>query len=464
MDRLLKAHYQGLKELFVGGELHQPQKSWLIPVKEPLIYIDGDRIETKKDQLWLNFGSVSPLQTKEESITVSNLTQQPFMVWVKVYADYLSANWENQFEEILLERSGGTADLQVTFKGGKLNKKSYTQAISLLAETDSGENIETLLNVRIDTTANFPHAKFDFNGMQRAIPHGFGTIDPVKPDTGSPQSYRLGIVNTGQETLTVSLESLPPWLTVKKNKKTVKPHPAELNISPNKEVTVTFRPKAALEFLGKQKCRTTLITNDSRPDHREIPLQFSVKQEINEAFVTAITPPRIEVDQRGSSEFKIQLLNHGNSEATITPKDGSAAVTIDKQTVIPAASDGRAQEIDLRATASGKGLTPGVQQLTLKLTVSGGSQEELTIPIDITVIKSHKETFTVKICDSCHLAENEEYLYCSLCGTELPEAEEVSEDLLVKCRECKRMFQKGYQYCPVDGKPLAPISTEGGVQ
>ncbi len=380
-----------LKEIFVGGELHRPQKSWIIPVREPFLDIYGQEVTPGNEGFKMDFGSVSPLDIKQKSVFVTNLTQQPLMVWVKETEtrahEGISARWQNNSSEILLNPSGGTAELQVNFRGSIVKEQSIDTSIGLVAEMESGVTKEFLLQVRIHTFINFPYVEFNFNGTKRPVPHDFGTIDPILKDSTAVNLYRLAIKNVGKERLTLLLHQLPQWLMVEVDGQAVGNPGEEFHVEADMETMVNFYPLASMDFLGKQSTDIQLKSNDIRPSYREIKLQFSLTQEIKGPYITWEKPSHLEVIAGGTREFKIPLINWGNQQARISPGNKSNPITIKEDIIIPMAEAGKPKRKELPAVINCEHLPPGNQQMELEILVAESSQGKLKVPIDVSVIE-----------------------------------------------------------------------------
>jgi hypothetical protein len=388
-----------LKEIFVGGELQRPQKSRIIPVLEPFLDISGPGVTPGNEGFKLDFGSVSPLDIKQKSVFVANLTQQPVMVWVKETEtgtrEGISAQWQNNSSEILLNPSGGTAELQVNFNGSIVKDQFIDKSIVLVAEMESGVTKEFSLQVRIHTYINFPYGEFDFNGTKRPIPHDFGTIDPIRKDSTAVNRYRLAIKNVGKEKLTFSLQQLPKWLMVEVDELAVDNPAEEFDVEVDMDTIVNFYPLPSMDFLGNQSSDIRLESNDIRPAYRNIDLQFSLTQEIEGSYITWEEPPQLEVILGGTREFKIPLMNWGNRQARISPGNKSNPVTINEEIIIPMAEAGKPIRKELPAVINCEHLPPGNQQMELEILIADSKQEKLKVPIDVSVIDIEANPGTV---------------------------------------------------------------------
>ncbi|HLP58874.1 MAG TPA: hypothetical protein VK186_08595, partial [Candidatus Deferrimicrobium sp.] len=386
MDNLSNELYSELKQIFLGG-LEQPQTSWLLPLSEPYLDIYGENVIPEGDNFCLDFGTVSPLDAVQRTLFISNLAQQQIMVWVKGNDEHIAARFPGNFSEIFLSRENGMADLTVTFHGSAVEEKLLNKGIILVAEMENGTKKEIILNMRIHTILNFPYAEFnfDFEKMGSIISHDFGIIDPTK-NTNQIEPYRLLIKNIGKETLSLSLNNLPPWLVAEMDGPKIQSPGGEFGIAPGIVTDLTFRPLGAIDFLGQHKSEFQLDTNDIRIGARNFNFQFSLVQEINGPYVALGNKPNFEVVEGGKRTFKIQLLNWGNKVALVIQKKNEQICITEDVNVIPTAYEGKPGKIELPAIFDSKKMPPGVHMLEMELALPGCCPEKIIIPITASII------------------------------------------------------------------------------
>jgi hypothetical protein len=385
MDKLLNDYLPSLKDIFVGGELHQPQQSWIAAVEEPFLDIYGEDVYCENDTARLDFNDTIPLQAVQKTVSFLNMTQQPVLVTVNETNAGIAAVWKNNSFDIHLEPAGA-AELKVTFNGNAFDEKLMEQAVSLVAEMESGGSKEFTLQVRIQPVTLYPRVEFKFNGSSRLSDCDFGAVDQMENDLETIEPYRLSVKNTGTEQLKCFLGSLPGWLTAEVDEQSIDTPNREFLVEAEGETIVNFRPRETLEFSGKQKCYVRLETNDFRPARGSINLQFSVTLAIKEAHVTLEEEPHIELLQGKVDELQVQLLNWGGKPARIKQDDTAGVVTIKEEIDIPAAINGTPQKMALPLVIGGQLLEPGDYRFKVPLTIPGSSRKQLEVPVNVTVI------------------------------------------------------------------------------
>jgi hypothetical protein len=385
MDEHLNDYLPALKDIFVGGELQQPQQSWIVAVEEPFLDIYGEDVCSENDTLRLDFKDVIPRQREQRTVSIQNVTQQPVLVTVNKTDADIAAVWKNNSFDIHLEPAG-TEELKISFNGNSFDEKVIEQAVSLVSEMETGGSKEFLLQVRVQPVPTFPQAEFKLNSSSRLSAYDFGTMDPMAGGLEVIEPCRLSVKNTGTGQLKCSLGSLPGWLAAEINDRSIDELNPEFFVEAEEETIVNFRPVETLEFPGKQKSYIRLETNDIRPADGNINIQFLITLDIVEAYVTLENEPTIELLHGKIDKVPVQLLNWGGKPARIKLDDPSGVVTLEEEIDIPAAINGSPQKMVLPLVVDGKLLKPGDYRYNVILTIPGSSREQLEVPLSVTII------------------------------------------------------------------------------
>lgn len=376
-----------LKEFFIGSGPQQRQTSWVCPIKEPFLEINDLVVEDHQTPIMIDFGSLSPLAPGHKTIPVTNLTQQSVLLSIDHTDPHIVAQWSNQTPEILLNNSDNMAELQLTFLGGIMEDQVLDIPLSLKAEMDSGATKEYLLQLHIQINIDVPYTDYCFNGHPFPFPHDFGKLDPMSADCQNTPPYTVTFHNLGKETLECSLLPLPGWLHIEVDTQPIITANSTFKTTPGQLSTLTFRPRAALEFLGPQQGYVQITTNDSRAQYQQLDCQFSLNLEIQGPYVTLADPVYLDVLAEEKKEFTLPLLNWGNNLARIIHPQTTGPIYIKDETVIPQAKLGKPQPMALQAVFSSAGFAPGAQKLDIELFLENSHMSNLVFPIEISVIK-----------------------------------------------------------------------------
>jgi hypothetical protein len=386
MNNFSKEHISELTRIFLG-ELQQPQTSWILPVEEPFIDIHGEGLSKEKDNYLLDFGSVSAMETAQKPVFISNLTQQPLMLWIDEEGNCISAQFENNCSEVTLDNGGEAVRLDLFFNSNTITEVTINESVTIMSEiVESGSRKKFTLQIKIRTLVAFPYMELDFNGLNHPVPHNFGIIDPTERDAIKYEPCRIYIKNVGKKDLICSLKKVPGWLNVEVDGQALTNPAQEISVGPDMQTIVSFKPLASMDFFGPQHNQVQLITNDIRPSFQNINLEFSVIQEIESVYVTLVEEPMAEVVPGGVREFEIRLLNWGKAEAKLYQEKIPDIINIDRDIRVPGACDGKPGEMGLSAAIAGEKLKPGDHRLLLAFSLPDSKQELLEIPVKVHVV------------------------------------------------------------------------------
>ncbi len=387
MKKITPERFSKLKSLFIG-ELIEPPKVWLTPVKEPHIFISGDGV-TCQDMEWvLDYGPTPAIGVTVKQLCVENMGQEDLNIFIEGGKPWLNWSWKGKHQNGVLK---SRIYLETAFHGEELDeseKQGLTCLLLIHAENSTGIRKSFPLGIKIQPHTDFPYGEFNFNGSPSPGLHDFGEISPVENNPSEMPVYSLSVSNTGARPLEVTLDECPSWMGMSVSGPRYSSGKLDLQVNPHETVSVTIAPMPSPDFSGLRSGCIICQSNDIRSENKQFELPFQYIQEIKGPYVTFEQPECIEVIPNRNYTLDLLLYNRGNTPAPIFARTRDKYISVSDTVLIPNARDREPGQGTLEmAIQADDSQAPGKHTINVELTVRNGNQEPLNIPVEIFVVR-----------------------------------------------------------------------------
>jgi len=375
----------GLKRHFLGA-LSEPSPVWIVPAPGPklLLTSDGD-LRISPSAFVVDFGTVESPGEERRTLRVINLDQETLLLKVRNPNPWLTASWLGNGGGTIAHLAAGRSDLELVAAHDFLEEKRLAGSVELLAETLSGSSLSSEIQVRLAATKPHPVGLYDFQGSAKPESIDFGLLDPAASGPEAAVSYSFSFQNMTSVPLVVSFADLPAWLVFEVDGHQRRGPAAGRFFERPAPFQAEVRPVRTSQFLGLQRGRLRLTTNDFRPDLQQVDLQLTATIEPSKPCVTVDPPALTRISPAESCWMEAVLANWGKTPARLSLKSVSPAIQIQERPVVPAARNGEPGRAALRIRVSSSQLASGPQSLPLVLHVQDGEPAEVSVPVWVNV-------------------------------------------------------------------------------
>jgi len=382
--KLSQEAFLGLKRHFLGV-LVEPSPLWVAPAQRPSLLLTSDAPRGERGCI-VDFGTVESPGAEHRTLRLVNLGEEALTLRVQNANAWLQAHWLPEGEVLQLE--GRSAALLVAAAHDFLEDTFLTGTIELVADGLEGQRRICAIAVRLATRRTQALGRYGFEGEPEPRPHDFGRLDAAAVGAGEPPSYELSFESLTSIPLVVSFADLPAWLVFAVNGYQRRGPVSGRFFERVAPFRVEIRPNRSLQFLGVQRGRVVLHTNDARPAWQRLDLEFAAEIESAKPYLTLTPLERVRVPAGEVVWVEATLTNWGQSPARVSLRSRSPALQLPDRPAVPSLHDGQPGQVALRIRLVSTGLAQGTHALSLTLRVENGEPPEINIPIwvDVTAV------------------------------------------------------------------------------
>ena len=362
------------------GALSVPRQVWFSTREdEPILALSGQNIVYRNEQWNLNIGSIPSIGIINRQVCIKNISQ--FVLTISVNES------DNEWISWKLKKSnnqtnyGESVTIDISFESNQQIEHQISCTMNIHVKYHEDHEKIIPLNVVIDPCNDFPYADIQFNGNDLPDIHHFGTLHPFMNKKVTP--YLFFAKNKGSQTLKLYIEDCSEWLTIqeKQNDNTR----LEFEIPSGKTLELHIFPKTSPQFMDYHYGIIQFKSNDVREDFKAFNLEFEMQQQIEGPYVQLVEPPSpIEMISTSQLTFNVQLYNWGNEQALIEIRHKKKRLTKCK---IPGSIRAKRVKYSIPINRSLKNVSPGKYDMFFLLSVKNGKQNDIKIPLRLTVIK-----------------------------------------------------------------------------
>lgn len=316
---------------------------------------------------------------------VANLGQESVTLELLNFLPWLEARWRHG-AGTRVSVNGTGADLELVARHDFLEDQTLAGSLQLIAESLDGEKSVSGIEVRLATHRSQALGNYGFQGFpEPPKPFDFGTLDIAASGPEVIDSYVLSFQSRTSVPLRVSFSHLPAWLVFEVDGFQRRGPAAGRFFEREAPFQVDIRPVRNFHFLGLQRDRLLMETDDARPDFQRVEIEMTARVESSKPYVTVSPLEPVHVSLQEIHWAEVELMNWGLSPALLSLKSVGAGLQVQARPVVPAFQDGQPGQAALRIRISPRQLTPGSSSSSLALRVENGEPREITVPIPVRV-------------------------------------------------------------------------------
>ncbi|ETR69233.1 MAG: hypothetical protein OMM_09781, partial [Candidatus Magnetoglobus multicellularis str. Araruama] len=360
------------------------QRVWAMPdQKQANFIISGHNLKYLNCKYFVDAGTIPLGGIITTSISLTNISNEPFRIYIDCHDNSLRYTVINQSRHAPYINNNESIQISIIINCS-LDGKARIQKNLTIQIFQSSIQIPLVIQGQV-ASRTFPFGKYTFNKSTNPQRHHFGNLNLL--DFTPPETYRLNVVNTGNETLKLSMKNCPKWMIIESKEQLIekqsvlKTKTLISHITPGQMNQIKFKPLKSNHFIGEHKVKIHCETNDFQEKYQSFHLLFSVKVFSIDPFITNKKQSNLLIDVNQSQIVQLSFYNWGMSASDIKL---SYQNTFQKFNISACNKHNPAvKKVDLKVTT--KGLNIGLNTVSILVDILNGQQQPFYINLQVTL-------------------------------------------------------------------------------